>query len=255
MDASQTGARLIESFEGYSFKAYWDKWGRVWTVGYGETNGINSNSTMTRAQAESDLVSRLKRSYEPAINSIGGQHWNQNEYDAWCSILWNLGTGATQWDIGRYAQAGNWKACAHALLQYDRAGGVVLDGLGTRRKEEASLMLKPPPPPPDPNHYLWMPDVNFPFPAASIKVQGKIYSAHARKVSERDATIRYDHLRLHPQPNEHAINMLRIDLMQSRDRVFNVAHWEKPAQWNDQRRLGWRYQQLDKRTKGQLVAH
>lgn len=255
MDASETGARLIENFEGYSFKAYWDKWGRVWTVGYGETNGVNRNTTMTRAQAESDLYNRLRTNYEPAINAIGGQHWNQNQFDGWCSIVWNLGTGSTHWDIGQYAQAGNWTACAHALLQYNHANNIVLPGLVTRRKDEAALLLKKPPPPPDPNHYLWYPDVNFKFASASIKVQGVMYRSAARKWDERDIVVEYDRYRLHPKQNEHVINQLRIGMMLCRNRVYNVAHFTKEPAWNDSRHLGWRYQQLDKRMNGELVVN
>lgn len=255
MNVSETGCELIEGFEGYSFKAYWDPYGRVWTVGYGETQGVTSSTTQTRAQAEADLRSRLEREYEPAINTIGGQHWNQNQYDAWCSVVWNLGTGATKWDIGRYAQEGKWQECANALLAYDRAGGVVLGGLVTRRHEEAALMLKAPPPPPDPLHHAWFPDAAWQFDAASIEIQGKTYSAGAQRWNERTTVVSYDTLRPHPSQgnNSTELNHLRIGLMVLRNRCNTVAHWSTPVAWNDSRRLGWRWQELNDRMNGQLV--
>lgn len=253
MDISETGLNLIESFEGYSFKAYWDPWGKIWTVGYGETEGVNQNTTQTRAQAEADLHSRLQREYEPAINALGVQ-LNQNQYDALCSFIWNLGPGSMTWDVGRYVRARQFTAAANAMLNYDHAGGVVLAGLVRRRQEERALFLKAPAPPPDPHHYQWYTGASFSFGAAHISVQGKTYTAGPRRICERLAVEQYDRLRPHPQQNALTLNKLRIDIMQCRDRVWDVAHWTNPTAWNDNRHLGFRWGELDKRMKGQLVA-
>lgn len=142
MDISKNGLALIESFEGYSFNAYWDAFGHVWTVGYGETQGVTSSTTMTRAQAQADLEHRVVREYEPAIKALGVK-LNQNQFDALCSFVWNLGPGSMAWDVGRYVRQREFKQAANAMLQYDRAGGVVLAGLVRRRQTEAALFLKP----------------------------------------------------------------------------------------------------------------
>ena len=139
MHCSQKGLKLIESFEGYMPRAVWDQWGKCWTVGYGETEGVHQGSTMTRAQAEADLQKRLTREYEPAINALGAL--NQNQYDALCSFIWNLGPGAMKWDVGRLTRQRKFREAADAMLKYNRAGGQVLAGLSRRRRAEHDLFL------------------------------------------------------------------------------------------------------------------
>src|SRR5581483_1810680 len=127
MNISQHGLDFIAGFEGGEssdglFHAYWDPFGKVWTIGYGETEGVHPGMTWTKAQAEADLKSRLEREYEPAINALGVP-LTQNQYDALCSFVWNLGPGSMQWDVGRYLRERNYKAAADAMLEYDKSGG------------------------------------------------------------------------------------------------------------------------------------
>lgn len=149
MDINEQGLALVESFEGYSYHAYWDAYGSRWTVGYGETSGISSGSTMTRAQAEADLRGRMVRQYEPSIKALGVP-LTQNQFNALCSFVWNLGPGSMSYDIGRYLRAREYTAAGNSMMEYTRAGGVVLQGLVNRREAERKLFFTPDPKPPSP---------------------------------------------------------------------------------------------------------
>ena len=144
---SQTGLTLIEGFEGWSSCPYWDSYGGVWTRGYGETEGITRYSPcISRATGQANLRILLETRYMWAVRGLGTS-LTQNQIDSLASTVWNLGAGI----IGPGTQLGSllrqhaYHAYANALLAYDHAGGVVLQGLRTRREAEARLFLTPDP--------------------------------------------------------------------------------------------------------------
>jgi GH24 family phage-related lysozyme (muramidase)/predicted small lipoprotein YifL len=144
MHISTRGLHLIEGFEGWSSCPYWDAYGHVWTRGYGETEGIGRNSPcISRARGEAKLESLVESRYEWALRALG-RPLNQNQWDADCSFVWNLGAGIfTGTTIGAEMRTGNFRAAASSMLQYVHAGGVVLVGLVTRRRAEVRLFLTP----------------------------------------------------------------------------------------------------------------
>lgn len=140
---SQKGLNLIMGFEGFVSHAYWDPYGKVWTIGYGQTRGVTSSTgPWTQKQAEANLIRSLATEYEPAIHALGVT-LNQNQYDSVCSTIYNGGPGwiAAGTQLGDLLRKREWAAYAHALLAYDTSGGVVLSGLATRRQTEAALFL------------------------------------------------------------------------------------------------------------------
>jgi lysozyme len=150
MHISSNGLHLIEQFEGWSATPYWDSYGRVWTRGYGETEGIGPHSpTLTRAQGEANLRRLVATRYEYAIRDLGVP-LNQNEWDSLSSTIWNLGPGiiANGTQLGYLLRRKDFTGYANALLAYDHAGGVVLQGLKTRRETEWRLFLHDAQPPP-----------------------------------------------------------------------------------------------------------
>jgi lysozyme len=142
MHISDAGLRLIEGFEGFSSRPYWDSLGGVWTRGFGETEGITGGShPITRAQGSANLRARVERYYEPSIRALGVE-LNQDQWDALCSFAWNLGAGIFEGtDIGRYLRERNWLAAANSMLEYDHAGGQVVLGLQRRREAERRVFL------------------------------------------------------------------------------------------------------------------
>lgn len=135
------GLRLIEQFEGYSRCAYWDRFGGVWTAGYGQTRGIFGGFCFRdQAAAQQNLASSVRREYEWAVRAIG-YPFNQHEVNALDSFAYNLGagifTGTLYWDL----RSGRIYAASRIMLQYDHAGGQVLEGLRIRRQIEARELL------------------------------------------------------------------------------------------------------------------
>jgi lysozyme len=140
---SVRGLHLIEGFEGFGSCPYWDPYGRVWTRGYGETEGIGGNSPcVSRAQGENNLRYLVEARYEWALRGLGVS-LNQNQWDALCSFVWNLGAGIFTGGLRADLQSRQFYAASRIMLQYDHAGGQVLEGLRRRRQEEMALFLTP----------------------------------------------------------------------------------------------------------------
>src|ERR1035441_5992452 len=90
---NQAGLTLIENFEGWSSCPYWDSYGRVYTRGYGETEGINGASPcISRAFGQSHLQGLVESRYEWSIRALG-YPFSQNAWNALSSFVWNLGGG------------------------------------------------------------------------------------------------------------------------------------------------------------------
>lgn len=146
MKLSRNGARLIESFEGFSSRAYRDPIG-IWTIGFGSTAGVGPNTPpMTRAQAEARMMREVDAHYGAAVNGLK-LPLNQNQFDALVSFVYNVGPGgvAPTTTVGKRLRAHDFKGAADALLAWDKAGGRPLAGLTRRRKAERALFLKPVP--------------------------------------------------------------------------------------------------------------
>jgi lysozyme len=68
---------------------------------------------------------------------------SQNEFDAILSFAFNLGLGTLQRSTLRQALIrGDKKAAMQSLRKYNKAGGKVLKGLDTRRKDEEALFMR-----------------------------------------------------------------------------------------------------------------
>jgi len=143
---SDAGAHLIESFEGFSSKPYWDDDGGVWTIGFGSTKGVRKDSPhITRQQAHDRLMREVDATYGAAINALG-LPLSQPQFDALTSFVYNVGPGgvATSTGVGRALRARDWRTAADRLLDWDKAGGRRLLGLTRRRRAERALFLRTP---------------------------------------------------------------------------------------------------------------
>jgi lysozyme len=147
MHIDAAGVRLIGGFEGFGSCPYWDPYGRVWTRGFGETEGITAGSAcISRSTGEARLRYLVESRYEWAIRALGVR-FTQHEWDALCSFAWNLGAGIFQGSLRYDLQHRAFYSAASVMLLYDHAGGVVLEGLRTRRQAEVRLFLTPEPKP------------------------------------------------------------------------------------------------------------
>lgn len=92
---STNGIELIKEYEGFRSKAYQDIAG-IWTIGYGTTkiDGKNVDPSLKCTKAEATVW--LLADLEPTerMISIGLPNLNQNQFDALCSLAYNIGNGA-----------------------------------------------------------------------------------------------------------------------------------------------------------------
>jgi lysozyme len=153
MHISQAGLDLIKSFEGYidrlpdgSCRAYLCP-AKVWTIGWGCTEGVTEGMTWTKEQAETGLRTEMLK-HENTVKKLVTVDLNQNEFDALVSFTYNVGGGALQKSsLLKALNKGDRDAAARGFLLWNKGGGRVLPGLVKRRQRESVLFLTPISPP------------------------------------------------------------------------------------------------------------
>ena len=140
MKISQKGIDLIKKFEGCKLTAYRDSVG-IPTIGVGHTKGVKMGMTITQAQADEYLRSDLV-TCEQTLNKLG-VNLAQNEFDALCSWIFNLGSGAfNSSTMKRYIVANKSdEEITDQLIKWHNAGGRPLLGLKRRRVAEANMFI------------------------------------------------------------------------------------------------------------------
>jgi len=147
MRTSSKAIQLIKSFEGCRLTAYRDA-NNVWTIGWGTTNAdkavtgktIKEGLKITQPTAEKWLIESLKRKYEPLVEKYENTyHWTQNQFDALVSFCYNIGSIDQLTNEGKRDK----QTIARKILEYNKAGGRVLEGLVRRRKAEHDLFCEP----------------------------------------------------------------------------------------------------------------
>lgn len=137
MKVSQKCFDLITKYEGLRLQAYKCPAG-VWTIGYGHTSGVTPNMHITLAQAMSYLHKDVEK-FERHVSNFTRYNWTQNEFDALVSFAFNIGSINQLTDNGERSKS----EIASKMLLYCNAGGIKLQGLRKRRKEEQQLFLTP----------------------------------------------------------------------------------------------------------------
>lgn len=140
MKISQKGIDLIKKFEGCRLKAYKDSVG-VWTIGRGNTSHAKAGMTITQQQAETFLKEDIVP-VERVLNGMG-VNFTQNQFDALCSWIFNLGTANFNSSTMRkyiIAKKGDVEI-TDQLIKWHNAGGKPLTGLKRRRVAEANMFL------------------------------------------------------------------------------------------------------------------
>jgi lysozyme len=138
-------ASAIAGFEGGmapdgKFHVYFDVHGKVWTQGFGHTDGVTPRSRpWTLRKAKRVLRRDLRTVYSPPLDALGlpGPHY----YAAILSAVYNLGVGLLEptHDLGRQLHAHHWFRAVDSLDEYVKSGGKVLPGLVVRRNAEQAL--------------------------------------------------------------------------------------------------------------------
>ncbi|ECD9301658.1 lysozyme [Salmonella enterica subsp. salamae] len=144
MQISSNGITRLKREEGESLKAYPDSRG-IPTIGVGHTGKVDGNpvvSWMTiTSEKSSELLKEDLQWVEDAISSLVRVTLNQNQYDALCSLIFNIGKSAFAGStVLRQLNLKNYQAAADAFLLWKKAGKDH-DILLPRRRRERALFL------------------------------------------------------------------------------------------------------------------
>ena len=132
---SKRGLQFVRRWEGLRLVAYKDG-GGVWTIGYGHTETVFAGMTVSEPQAESLLRTDLFRA-EKAVRDFVEVPLSQNEYDALCSFVHNVGVRAfRESTLLKKLNALDYHGAADQLLRWDKDNGKTVPGLTNRRRDE-----------------------------------------------------------------------------------------------------------------------
>ena len=137
---SNKGLALIKKFEGFRDKAYQDIVG-IWTIGYGSIKikgrKVLPTDTVTEHEAEQLIEQELAQDVYPYLYGLG---LNQNQFDALCSFIYNLGaTNFNKSTLKKKLLAEDYVGASFEFIKWNKAGGNVVDGLTKRRLAESKL--------------------------------------------------------------------------------------------------------------------
>jgi len=146
MQISDNGIAFIKREEGERLTGYLDVVG-IPTIGVGHTgnvDGVPVKKGMTiAAEKSSELLRQDLRSAENAIARYVSVPLTQNQYDALCSLIFNIGVAAfASSTVKKELDKRHYQAAAEAFLLWKRAGAN-LNILLPRRQRERALFLTP----------------------------------------------------------------------------------------------------------------
>ena len=139
---------LVARWEGVKTTAYLDTIARppVWTICFGETEGVRQGETRTMQQCEDGLRRGLVRyrngihqSFTPETRST---RLPPERDAAFVSLAWNVGIAGVRGSTAtRRLNAGDIRGACEALTWWNKAGGRVIRGLVNRRADEHRLCV------------------------------------------------------------------------------------------------------------------
>jgi lysozyme len=134
---------LIRSAEGLRIFAYADPGtrGAPWSIGYGRAHGVSPGDTCTKDEAEQWLFEDIGDA-ERCLDAWVDVDLSENQRGALVSWIYNLGCenfkGST---LLQLLNAGNFNAVPAQIRRWNKASGVAMPGLITRREAEAKLFI------------------------------------------------------------------------------------------------------------------
>ena len=141
MQISARGILAIEKEEGLRLDSYPDPatGADPWTIGFGHTGSIKRGDKITVEQAREYLQADLKR-VEDCINSTVIVLLTQGQFDALCSLIFNIGIGAFRNStLLRKLNASDYQGAAAQFGVWIKAGGIDYPPLVARRARERAV--------------------------------------------------------------------------------------------------------------------
>ena len=126
----------IAVHEGYRDTAYIPVPGDVPTIGFGTTGGVKMGDTITPTKALVRALQDVQR-FEGALKQCVKVPLHQNEYDAYISLSYNIGSGAfCRSTLVKKLNAQDYEGACKEILRWDNFQGKPLKGLTLRREKE-----------------------------------------------------------------------------------------------------------------------
>ncbi|MDP3425482.1 MAG: lysozyme [Burkholderiaceae bacterium] len=126
----------IVSHEGYRDTAYIPVPGDVPTIGFGTTGGVKPGDRTDPVKALNRAMADVNQ-FEGAIKRCVKVPLRQNEYDAFVSLSYNIGSGAFCGStLVKKLNAEDYDGACREILRWDRFKGKPLAGLTKRRQAE-----------------------------------------------------------------------------------------------------------------------
>lgn len=144
MNISSRGIELIKQFEGFRGESYPDS-NNSWSIGYGhngELNGceITQGMSITETEATVLLLKDLEH-VEKILNNNILVSLTQNQFDALCSLVFNIGAGAfRKSNMLLLLNKKEFYSAADEFLLWDRVG-YKKNYLQSRRQKERELFI------------------------------------------------------------------------------------------------------------------
>lgn len=142
MSLSDNGLNLICKFEAFRSTIYKDE-GGLDTIGYGHLirNDEVFDSPITEEQGK-ELLKQDVQIAENAINYNVHVSLNQNQFDALCSFVYNIGLGNfVTSHLHTYIEEQNFEAAANEFPKWNKVKGQISAILTQRRGIEQALFL------------------------------------------------------------------------------------------------------------------
>lgn len=141
MRASNDIKKFIKAKEGLRLHAYKCPAG-VWTIGYGHTKGVTPGQSITKEKADKFFDEDLYSIAEYPISDIlykNGVKINQDQFDALCSFVYNVGMGNFKQStlLKKVLVNPNDTSIAGEFAKWNKSHGKELTGLTIRREFEA----------------------------------------------------------------------------------------------------------------------
>lgn len=117
--------------------------GAPWTIGWGETAGVQEGDVWTQAQADTRLRQRVAQFLTAVYKRCPQLFLEPDDRVAACtSLAYNIGIGAfAASSVCRSTRRVEYRRAADAILLWDKAGGRRMAGLHRRREAERASYL------------------------------------------------------------------------------------------------------------------
>ncbi len=146
------GLNLIKGFEGCRLEAYQDSAG-IPTIGWGSTrykdgSRVNMGDRLKSVAEANDLFWVTMRYFASEVNRLVKVPLTQNQFDALCSLVYNIGVGNFERStLLEYLNKGKFIQAADQFLVWNKitkdGKKQISRGLVIRRVKERSVFLRP----------------------------------------------------------------------------------------------------------------